>query len=239
MKPTILIILIYFFSDHASCQNRLELDAGIGRATFSPSLINQPGYDHYSTSDNKFTTGISYLRKVGGHVYLGAKIYWEQYSFVYEKDNISSDDAGSDHVDHKSSYLFFAPTIDVGIGRRQRCHTYVSTALGNMVSGYQKTNVAYYGIGGPHFDSTYTSSSSITHLIFRLNFGLVQHIRLDKLWHITISEGFSFMFSNLTVVDNVADLATIHPGYLSLQVGLMRKLKPKTIDKDKTVEKEK
>jgi hypothetical protein len=114
---------------------------------------------------------------------------------------------------------------------------YFTGGVGFLLNGYQKTHETFEpGYFQRYSDTTFISSGDIDHVVSRMGFGLIEHIRLNKLWHITINEGFTFMLTDLTIIKNITE---VRPGYLSLQVGLMRKLKPKTIDKGKTVEKEK
>ncbi len=222
MKHAIILTLIFFLSINSRAQKSLGVEAGIGQATFAPFNFFDQRYEYEHSSRCDFTIHANFLRKFGGHGYVGAKLGYEKYSFTYEQTDPTGIIQSIDDKIHKSSYLTIAPVIDIGLRKRQSVHIYFLGEMGIRLSGHEYTHYVFDGRFSPHIDSTYRSTNDISPVIVRLGTGLVQHIRLNKLWHITIDEGFSFMLNNLSKTVNETG---IRPGYFSLQIGVIRKCK--------------
>lgn len=230
MKCKILTLLLLVCASYSHAQNRMGLELGAGRPTFSSganSSVATPEYDVRYV----FTGNFYYLRRVAHHWYLGGKAGFEQFSFGYERKHPDPTNSGiiGTNVIHKSSYLQFAPMIDLGVGRfREYLHAYVFASVGFKVAADQTTR-EYHTVSSnnpmPAYDSTYASGYGVNPVIFRIGFGLKQHFPLTKTWQATINEGFSFMPTGDLSQPNVTSGAALHPGYLTLQFGIMHKFK--------------
>ncbi len=220
MKRIILVALILGCATYAFSQNRFGLECGVSAPSFSVGTADGAiGYRHNAVI--KPMVGLDYLRKVDRHVYLGARLGLEAYSFYFSKtDSVKAE------IKHFSSYLTFAPTVDFGFGPHQYWHLFVAMTMGFLTNASETTGT--YAPGTYQDPSvTYNSSDQVSGFIFRPGIGLKQHIPINRFWHITISESFSYMATDLTHVSN---LGAVHPGTVALQMGFMRKFhRPKMI----------
>ena len=175
------------------------------------------------------TIGISYLRKVAPHIFVGAKMYNEGYSFRFDRVNLTnlfnlfggSDSTYATQIRFKATYVFVGPIIDVGIGRHQYLHFYIMPAAGFMVQGSQTLRI-YQLVGSTTLnDATWNTTNSIKHEVFRFNAGMVQPIRLSNNWHITINESIGSVTSLSD--EKGTNGVPLKPNYYSLQIGLMRR----------------
>lgn len=232
MKCKILTLLLLVCAGYSYAQNRIGLELGAGRPMFSSGANSSVATPEYNVRYT-FTGDFYYLRRVAHHWYLGAKAGFEQYSFEFDKKY--SDGRGGtygNNVVHKSSYVHFAPMIDLGVGKfREYLHAYVYASVGFKVSGDQTTRNYHNdnSISNPiaNYDSTYASGYRVNPVAFRIGFGLKQHFPLTKTWQATINEGFSFMpAGDLSQPDATAG-NNFHPGYLTLTFGVMHKFKDK------------
>ena len=223
MKCKLLTVLLLICASCAFAQNRIGLELGAARPLFIDGSSNIQTNVRYV-----FTGEAYYLRRVAHHWYLGCKSSFEQYSFEYEK--IKSDGTGGNYgtnVIHKSNYLHFAPMIDLGVGRfREYLHAYVFTSLGFLLVGDQTTREYHHTFTtGDAYDSTRNSHYRINSLALRIGFGFKQHFPLTKTWQATINEGFSFMPAGDLSQPDATGGANLHPGYITLQFGIMHKFK--------------
>ncbi len=215
MKNILLIALFLGLSTYSFAQNRIGLEFGASGCTFSGRSDNQTIGSTQSVII-KPNVALSYMRKLDRHVYLGVKLGLEANSFFYSKTN-----GTKVQIDHNSSYFTVAPTVDFGLGRYQYMHIFIAMNMGFLTNGNQTTS-EYINAAAPAPYTTYNSASTISSFIFRPGFGLKQHFPISKMWHVTMSEAFYYMATDLTHLGNTNDEA-IHPGYFSLQMGIMRK----------------
>lgn len=215
MKNILLIALFMGLSTYSFAQNRIGLEFGASGCTFSGRSDNQLVGATQSVNI-KPNVGIYYLRKVDRHIYLGAKFGLEANSFFYSKTDVNKI-----QLEHNSSYFTVAPTVDFGLGRYQYIHIYIALGMGFLTNGHQTTSEFTDGAATVPYN-TYNSSSTINSFIFRPGFGLKQHFPISRMWHITLNEGFSIPATDLTNLGN-NNQGSIHPGYFSLQMGVMRK----------------
>lgn len=216
MKNILLIALFLGLSTYSFAQNRIGLEFGASGCTFSGRSDNQLIGSTQSVNI-KPNVAMYYLRKVDRHVYLGARLGLEANSFFYSKTDVEKI-----QIDHNSSYFMVAPMIDFGLGRYQYMHIYISLDMGFLTSGHQITNEFVNGTADVPFNS-YNSSSTISNFIFRPGFGLKQHFPISRMWHITMNEGFRIMATDLTHLGATNGSESIHPGYFTVQMGVMRK----------------
>lgn len=230
MKCKLLTLALLLCAGYSFAQNRMGVELGAGRPTFSDGANSSVAVPEYNVRYT-FTGDFYYLRRVAHHWYLGANAGFEQYSFEYAKkyQNAYYGITGTDVV-HKSSYVHFAPTIDLGVGRfREYLHAYVYASVGFKVAGDQSTRdyqtAASSSQPQPNYDSTHATGYRVNPVAFRIGFGLKQHFPLTKTWQATINEGYSFMPAGDLSQPDATGGANIHPGYLTLTFGVMHKFK--------------
>lgn len=210
MKHTILLALLCFsfFSSHA--QGMYGFEAGLGKATLGKSKLT-PTLRGY------------YLKKLSRRIYAGGGISWERYSFNHyiNPGNAAYGDALS--IRQKSSYVFFTPKIDLGIGYRQYVHLSLSFGPGVFAGGSKFTNQydpllnssgQYYGGD----TATYDNTGNIKTLICRFGLGVSERIPTQGHWNITLTQEFGYIPSKLNFPGT-----DIKSNYFCLTVGIMHK----------------
>lgn len=215
MKKFILGALLLGVSTFSFAQNRIGIEFGTSFPTFSGRSDNQSVGSTQSVSI-KPSVGAYYLRKIDRHVYLGAEFGLGAYSFFYSQTGDIKT-----QITHNSTYFSVAPMVDFGLGRHQYIHLYIDLNMGFQTNANQTTS-EYYSASDPVPYTTYNSVSNVAQFIFRPGFGLKQHFPLSKMWHVTFKEGFNFPANDLTHL-RTATNENIHPGYVTLQMGVMRK----------------
>ena len=225
------LILSCFLLTLAFCsfgQNRIGLELGAGRPLFASGTytsVTLPGHD----VDINLAGSAWYARKFAHHWYWGVKTNFEQYSFEFSRKENDAAKTGTigTNVKHKSSYLLFGPTIDLGVGKhREYLHFYGAVELGVLLNSFQTTEEyhqtnnsteAYYRIA--------RTDALVNSFICRFNFGLKQHFPITKTWQAIIQEGYSAMpFGDLSRT-SVTGGNGLRPGYVTLQFGMMHKFK--------------
>lgn len=215
MKKFILGAFFLGLSGFAMAQNRIGLEFGTSFPTFSGRSDNQ-SVGATQSVDIKPSAGAYYLRKLDRHVYLGAELGLNANSFFYSKTN-----GIKTQITHSSYYFTVAPMVDFGLGRHQYMHIFVELNMGFLTNANQ-TTTEYADVNATVPYASYNSMSSVSTFIFRPGFGLKQHFPLSRMWHVTFKEGFGFPATDLTHLGTTNDEA-IHPGYITLQMGVMRK----------------
>ena len=222
MKQVCVLLLFLLFSFNTSAQHRFTLELGLGFPAFNTGLYN--GVSANSSCDPNFNIGLNYLHKISNHFYAGSSFYFDQYSFSYGVNEIDTLKNRGGSIAHRSSYFFVAPMLDLGIGRHQYLHTYIAVAYGFLIKGSQRTNTYYYTPLVTEYNNTYPTNTEINKQILRIDLGITQHIRIDNMWHITISECYSFIPGTLTTLDNPINTSLgVHPGYFNFKIGVMHK----------------
>lgn len=229
MKCNILSLLLALICVDAIAQNRIGVELGAGKPTFAYGSYSSVKLPEFNT-DIIFTGNVYYLRKLANskHWYIGGKASFEQYSFDF---NITRPDGMGGvygtSVLHKSSYLLVGPTVDVGIGKHmQYLHAYANVSMGFLLSADQTTR-DYHMLNSPVpvYDMNRTTDIYVNGAMCRVGFGLKQHLPLGKMWQFTFNEGYSFMpFGNISKHEYTGG-NSLHPGFLSLQAGVMHKFK--------------
>ncbi len=212
----------------AFSQNRFGFDFGTGVTSFTNKTSSQS-----FTTDTKnyavFTGQLTYLRKISRHIYLGAKVGFEQYNFNFKKTQ--SDGYGGTmgtDMSQTSNYLQIGPLADVGIGRhREYLHVFMAATGGFLLSGDQTTTDYDLNWVNPNLSRTTSAptDSNLAGATFRIQMGLKQQLPVSKTWGAVFTEAFSFMpFGTLS--DNKATgNYDIHPGYFTFMVGFTHKFK--------------
>ncbi len=213
MKYFIIVALLLSGATFSFAQNRIGIETGVTAPIFTVGTSSDAfGYRHSAVI--KPTISMDYLRKIDRHVYLGAALGLEAYDFYYSKTQDYKVD-----IHHTSSYFTITPLLDFGLGRHQYMHIYVSTAMGFVTNTNEVTGIYTPGSYNTP-DHSYDSSPLVSGFIFRPGFGLKQHFPINKFWHITLSEGYSVLVTDLT---HVANIGAVHPAYLMFKMGVMRK----------------
>lgn len=221
MKKVLLSSLLLGLSVASFAQNRIGIEFGTSFPTFSGRNDNQQ-LGATQSVDIKPSVGAWYLRKIDRHVYLGAELGLSAYSFFYSKTNNNGTvNSPKVQINHNSSFFTVAPMVDFGLGRHQYIHLFIDMNMGFLTSTNQETR-EYADADDLVPVSVYNSQNTVSKFIFRPGFGLKQHFPLSKMWHVTFKEGFSILATDLTHLGNGNDEA-IHPGYVTLQMGVMRK----------------
>ncbi len=227
MRTFTLWMLFLFCFQSSFAQDRIALELGMDK-TWSYKPFMPTGPSEYQTSYACPTFGVSYLRRVQKHLYVGGKAYVESYSFRYDQVSRTgsylfggTDSTHATQIRFKGTYLFLAPLLDLGLGKHQYFHFYIMPGAGILVNGSQSTRL-YKLVGSATIsDITQNTASVMNTVVFRFNVGLVQHIRLSNDWHITINESIGAV-SDLSDQKGTNGLP-LQPNYYTLQVGLMRK----------------
>ncbi|MFI5196376.1 MAG: hypothetical protein ACHQD8_04740 [Chitinophagales bacterium] len=212
MKKIIFVILLSFFSASSFSQGMYGFGLGLGYTTSYHSYIT-PAFEGY------------YLWKLTPHIYAGGSLFLQRYSFLYD---MKVDPAHVNYYDiisirQKSSYLFFSPKIDFGIGYRKYVHISLSGGIGVIMAGKQWSNeyapllaTAGGNIGAD--TSAVNTSYNIPRVIYRAGLGVSERIPTYGFFNVMLSLEFSYLPANL---NNTSP--NFYTNYLSFTVGLMHK----------------
>ncbi|MBC7555179.1 MAG: hypothetical protein H7257_14515 [Taibaiella sp.] len=235
MKCKLLTSLLLLCGAFTYAQNRIGLELGAGRPVFATgtySEVNVPTYN----PEIVLAGNANYLRKVNRHWYYGGLVAFEQYAFDFGR--FRSDNRGGTYgtnVIHKSSYLNVGPMADVGIGRhRQYLHIYTYATLGFLLTGFQLTS-DYHETNAYPNERYYNSARTdfkINSLVFRFGAGLKQQFPITRTWQAIINESYSFMPFGDVSQPTATGGSNLHPGYITLQFGMMHKFKDKHKNED-------
>lgn len=227
MKRNFLLAIILMCSSFSFAQNRMGIELGAARPVFANGSYTEVPLPRYG-ADYVLTGNINYLRKASKHWYWGGKIAFEQYSFNFGTSRADAfGGVKGTNVIHKSSYLHIAPMVDFGIGKhRQYLHVYSFASLGFLLSAFQETN-DYYNTYDPQLrmGSVARTDYQVNSAVFRFGIGLKQQFPLTNTWQAVIDETYSFMPFGDVSQPNATGGANLHPGYISLQFGVMHKFK--------------
>ncbi len=223
MKPYILGILLVISGISSFAQSMLGIYAGIGSTSFKKFPPQTNAYPTTGASSHiRSRIGISYFKRdsLHRHRYFGAKLFVEEYSFLYELR--TGGHGGNTYIDHNSMFLFLAPAFGLGLGRKQVLHFNVILAGGVKLHANQMTHSNYlytpYGSSSQWLYKTESSVADVETFIFRPGISFSQHIKIHRNWDIVITEGGSVMIGNLTKYKNDG----VHPGSLYIAAGITR-----------------
>lgn len=196
----------------ASAQGMFGVQAGGGYTTGYKSRLT-PAVEGY------------YLHKITHRLYAGGSVFYQRFSMLNTLPAYGSIKYGDViSIDHKSSYLFFSPKVDYGVGYRKYFHFHAALGLGLLAGGTQFTNTHLpywtppggtpYGADTIAVNTTYNLPSSIV----RLAFGASQRIPTRGYWNITLSQEAGIMPGSLS--KGINELRT---PYICFQIGIMHK----------------
>jgi len=201
-------------------QGRFGIEAGAGMPLFNVLSKNN------NATSRSFVTPmleINYMHPLNKWMSVGAKLACQRFSVDFSYNKTTSAGNNTDGVHTKSNYLFLAPTLDMGIGKKQTVHAYVSPAVGYLLSGTQTTEDIFQQ-GSFQSGNIYRSDDKIEKIMFRLNLGVEEHVWKNAKWHLIISEGFSVISTPVTTLPT--SKTDVRPGYVYVQVGLQKLARP-------------
>ncbi len=209
-----IVILMMMLATTARSQNRFSVEAGAGRTVFN--VLNK---NNNTDAHNIFTptVEVNYMHQLNKWVSVGAKLAWQRYSFSYSYNKPTYAGIETEGAHTKANYLFLAPVLDMGIGKKQIVHAYVSPAAGYLLAGKQGINDFLYG--------SYNSDDKIEKFMFRLNLGLEEHVWKNANWHLVLNEGLSLISTPVSTLPT--SKTDVRPGYVYVQIGLQKLTKPR------------
>ena len=209
MKHIVFIFFISLCSVHSFSQGMNGIEGGVGKATAFNAHIT-PKIEGYL------------LGQVGYRLFIGGSIGIERYSLLYNSGK-TADNAGLGDIisiRQKSSYVYFAPKADYGIGYRKILHLHASVAGGIFMSGKQVTN-SELAFPAPKATLNYAADENTTNNIplFMLRYGAGISERLPTLgfWNVTFSQEFGYLAKSFHQ-DAAPDLRT---NYVAFTIGIM------------------
>ena len=212
MKRTVLITLLSFVTVCSYAQGGMYgFLGGVGYSTGYQSKIT-PAFEAY------------YLKKLTHRFSVGGSLFFQKYSFkntlIKDAGNLQFGDVLN--ISQKSSYLFFCPKIDFGIGYRKYVHAHVAFGPGVYMGGRQYTSeyqpywTASNGSNYGADTTAYNTSYNIPKVIFRTAIGLSERLPTYRYWNILLSEEFSYLPGDISRGN-----PAMHTAYLSFGVGIM------------------
>ncbi len=182
--------------------------------------------------DVAISGGLDFTRGIQNRLNWGFKLFYQQFGLGYDNEAYGAKDGVGNAgaiLNNKSSFVFIAPKLDVGIRRMQNVHFYVDAGVGFKMSGtetlvkWDHSNGANYG----NYDSVVNTTPNITSMLIRVGAGLVEYLYTSKHWRFTFTEDFGFIPQNLSSTasyDNPSRTAytprSLAPEVFSIQIGL-------------------
>jgi len=182
------------------------------------------------TGRNNYDVGLSYglmgYRAISYRVGLGAMIFSQQYDLYYT--NELNNPMGSS-LRTNLSYGFFSPLLIYDMRNHDgRYKFYLTAGVGYNLSGYDsvhKWNMSSYP--GASYDSLIDGSKNINKLTYRIGFGFLQFVPMNRHFTFCFNEDIGFLPSVLSSTTDKTD-ATLRsnvaryyrPTYISLRLGI-------------------
>ena len=219
---------------------------------YSQSLIGLYGGAGCATSNNYDVApsgGLELLFGAWHRTFIGADIFYQTYSLYADNEaNSAKHGSGTAGAIERlyGSYVFLAPKISIGFRRTENFKINLTFGVGYNISGFDSvrkwdhgyyTN-AYYtnnNSGTGQYDSSLDMSKNLNKLMMRVGVGMTEYAHIGGSWFLTFTEDFGFTFKPLSQTGTYTDpsrtayttVGGLHPGYISLQVGISHKSKPK------------
>jgi len=236
MKRTLLVAFLSFLTLAGYAQvttihgtnTFIGIYGGVGVAT-------RNNYDIGISGGFEFEKGIASKQSGDSRLGIGANLFYQSFSLLYDREQYDSrhglGNAGvMDRV--KAAYIFITPKFDVGIGRHQNTHGYITVGAGFKMSGFDTLRKWDHSLGNPgvgNYDSTLDMSKNLKSMALRFGAGFKEYIYLGNHWRFTITEDFGFLASPITSTGSPADPSRtqysppkgLNPVYLSIQIGIM------------------
>jgi hypothetical protein len=211
MKRIILVMLLYCFTMHSYAQGMYGFEGGIGKALSYKSYYT-PAFTGY------------YLLKISRTIYFGGALNFQRYSFL---DNLHpSSPAVGDVISirQKSSYLFFSPKLDLGIGYYKYFHVHLLYGVGVYTGGQQATGKYEPALittsGNPYGQdtATFNTTFNIPTLIFNYGIGISERIPTHGYFSVVLSQDFSVIPGKLSKGGT-----NLNTNYFSFTIGVTHK----------------
>ena len=212
MKRIILVILLSVFSKFSLAQGMYGFGIGLGYTTAAHSRIT-PAFETY------------HLWKITTHWYAGINVSLQKYSFLYDASGGAATLSYGDLVSirQKSSFLFFNPRVDYGIGYRKYVHVSVlggpgfAISAGQWMDKHEPLLVTSAGNVG-HDTLTYNTSYNVPRTIFRIGVAVSERIPTHGYFNIILTQEFTNLMNKLNY--SGPNLTT---SYFCFTVGLVHK----------------
>ncbi len=202
-------------------QNRFGLEVGEGWSYLKSGP--NAGINYNFSTDPEFSFGGYYLRRLNRTMYVGVRAFFEQYAYTYKMEYTDTAGHRGGEIDDKVSMIFIAPTFDIAVDRHQILHAFASGAYGMLQRGTQKDAVFNYRYSSGALTG-YENDGQISKSMMRFDVGLVEHVRLGELWHLTITEEYGIPMGTQTLFNNpVNTQIMVSPKYFAVRVGVMYK----------------
>ena len=214
MKRIMLVALLSFATLNLLAQGGMYgFQGGVGRAMSYKSFYT-PALSGYC------------LGRITRSIYVGGEVSMERLSFHYASDIPPGSVKFGDVIDitHKSSYLFFSPKVDFGIGYRKYLHLNFTFGGGVFMGGSQWTNKyePLFTFPTPitfRSDTAgYATTANIPTLMLRYGVGLSERLPTHGYWNITLSQEFGYMARSFDKA-----VSNLTSNYISFSVGIMHK----------------
>ena len=208
MKRLLLILFIVSVNLDAISQGIYGFDGGIGSV---------------SDYNGKYlpTCSANYLKMVIPHVYLGCTIDCRFFSFNYS--DLSQQYADPNYgnivnIDHKSSYIFFSPLIDVSIGEKQIIHLNCNVGPGFYLYGSETTKYLTNSLPGTNVYNYINTSNHNSNVIYQYSFGISESIPTKGYWSIKFSQQYCILGMDLN--SGYSTGPALRSDYYSFTVGI-------------------
>jgi hypothetical protein len=239
MKRTLLVVFLSVLALPGFCQN--------GGTEFSHNKRKQEegknslfglylggGCATSNNYDIAPSAGIEFVKGMGQRTGLGFNLFYQGYSLYYDNEKNSAKHgtgiAGA-ILRHASSYVFVAPRVEYGIGRKQKIHFYANVGVGFKISGFdslRKWDHSYNNPSVNNYDSSLDMSKNMNSMLMRVGVGFKEYFNLGKHWRFTLTQDFGFLPMGLTKTGDPYNASRtyytpqkLNPGYISLQLGIM------------------
>jgi hypothetical protein len=215
------IFLVAMVVPRLNAQNRFGLEVGEGWSYLKSGP--ESGINYNFSTDPEFSFGGYYLRRINQTMYLGVRVFFEQYAYTYKMEYTDTAGHRGGEIDDKISMIFLAPTFDIAVDRHQILHAFASGAYGMLHRGSQKDGVFDYRNSSGVLTG-YETDNLISTSMLRFDLGLVEHVRLGELWHLTVTEEYGIPMGTQTLFNNpVNTQISVSPKYFAIRVGVMYK----------------
>ncbi len=222
MKPLLLVafLSILTLSGYSQRNTIFGLSAGGGCAVSNNYNIGLSG-------------GVDYAKGFTARTFLGAEIFYQQYSLLYDREANSARGAlgvSGEIIRHKSAYAFFAPKFRFCAGRYHHTHFYANAGIGLKTGGYdsvRRFSSVYTTAGYMRTDTTLDMSSNINGMVMRIGVGWTQYMPIGNHWRFTFTTDLGFLPGSLTKSGSYEDVtrtvyspAKLNPAYVSVRIGI-------------------
>jgi hypothetical protein len=220
MQRALLCLFLFFYALPSFSQGMYGFEAGVGKTTSYKSYLT-PELEAYL------------LTNVNRSLDLGGSVSYQRYSFRYAS-NISPAAVNYGDVINvrlKSSFIFFCPRADIGIGYHKYLHLILSLGGGIHAGGSEWTNryeqiftlpaATTFRSDTAGFNTSYNSPT----FAFRYAAGLSERLPARGNWNIVLSQEFGYLPGSLD-----RKLPNLTTNYVSFTVGIMHKNGPVEVE---------